>query len=122
MGQHDCSYTLFTSALNGVNCQRHTPVTLYLPRKGPRYPLDERQGGSQSRSECKCLKKSLAPHPDGTPVAYLAVGPSPKLTELHRFKVKKKHMGPSAHSASRAQPYAGKPRRLASSRQVSVGS
>jgi hypothetical protein len=38
------------SALDGVRGQRHTPAALYPLGKPPRYPLDERLGGPQSRS------------------------------------------------------------------------
>jgi hypothetical protein len=44
------SYTFLTAALDGVSDQRHTPAALYPRGKGPRYPLDRRLGGPQSRS------------------------------------------------------------------------
>jgi hypothetical protein len=36
--------------LMGVSGQRHAPVALYPLGKDPRYPLDRRLGGPQSRS------------------------------------------------------------------------
>jgi hypothetical protein len=44
------SYSFSTSALDGVNSQRHAPVALYPPGKYPRYPFYRRLGGPQSRS------------------------------------------------------------------------
>jgi hypothetical protein len=34
----------------GVSGQRHAPAALYFRGKNPRYPLDRRLGGPQSRS------------------------------------------------------------------------
>jgi hypothetical protein len=39
-----------TSALDGVSGQSHAPAALYPRWKDPRYPLDRRLGGPQSRS------------------------------------------------------------------------
>jgi hypothetical protein len=44
------SYSLTTSELDGVSGQRHSPAALYPVGKDPRYPLDGRLGGTQSRS------------------------------------------------------------------------
>jgi hypothetical protein len=44
------SYSFTTSALDGVSGQHHASATLYPRGKGPRYPLDRRLGGPQSRS------------------------------------------------------------------------
>jgi hypothetical protein len=44
------SYSYLTSALDGVSGQRHAPATLYTRGKDPRYTLDRRLGGPQSRS------------------------------------------------------------------------
>jgi hypothetical protein len=43
-------YSLLTSALDGVSGQHHTAVAIYPRGKDPRYPLDKRLGGTQSRS------------------------------------------------------------------------
>jgi hypothetical protein len=43
------SYSYLTSALDGVSGQRHAPAALYPRGKNPRYPLDRRLGGPQSR-------------------------------------------------------------------------
>jgi hypothetical protein len=37
----------------GVSGQRHAPAALYPGGKDPRYPLDRRLGGPQSRSGCR---------------------------------------------------------------------
>jgi hypothetical protein len=58
------SYSLLTSALDGVSGQPHASAALYMPGKDPRYPLDRRLGGPQSRSGhrgkilCLCLESS----------------------------------------------------------------
>jgi hypothetical protein len=44
------SYSFTTSALDGVSGQHHAPAALYPQGKDPRYPLDRRLGGPQSRS------------------------------------------------------------------------
>jgi hypothetical protein len=44
------SYSYLTSALDGVNGQRNDSAPLYPQGKDPRYPLDRRLGGPQSRS------------------------------------------------------------------------
>jgi hypothetical protein len=44
------SYSFTTSALDGVSGQRHAPAAFYSRGKDPRYPLDRRLGGPQSRS------------------------------------------------------------------------
>jgi hypothetical protein len=43
------SYSFLPSALDGVNGQRHAPAALYTRGRDPRYPLDRRLGGPQSR-------------------------------------------------------------------------
>jgi hypothetical protein len=45
----------------GVNGQRHAPAALYPRGKKPRYPLDRRLGGPQSRSGRRGQKKSPLP-------------------------------------------------------------
>jgi hypothetical protein len=47
-GYSSCS--LLISALDGVSGQRHASVALYPRGKDPRYPLDRKLGGPQSRS------------------------------------------------------------------------
>jgi len=49
-GEEVSSYSFLTSALDGVSGQRHAPAALYPRGKDPRYPLDRRLGGPQSRS------------------------------------------------------------------------
>jgi hypothetical protein len=44
------SYSFTTSALDRASGQRHAPAALYPREKDPRYPLDRRLGGPQSRS------------------------------------------------------------------------
>jgi hypothetical protein len=44
------SYSFSTSALDGVSGQLQAPATLFPREKDPRYPLDRRLGGPQSRS------------------------------------------------------------------------
>jgi hypothetical protein len=43
-------YSFLTSALDGVSGQRHAPAALYPREKDPRYPLDRKLGGPESRS------------------------------------------------------------------------
>jgi hypothetical protein len=43
----------------GVSGQRHAPAALYPRGKNPRYPLDRRLGGPQSRSGRRGQKKNL---------------------------------------------------------------
>jgi hypothetical protein len=45
----------------GVSGQRHAPAALYPRRKDPRYPLDRRLGGPQSRSGRRDEKKNPLP-------------------------------------------------------------
>jgi hypothetical protein len=47
-GYSFCSF--MTLALDGVSGQRHASAMLYPWGKDPRYPLDRRLGGPQSRS------------------------------------------------------------------------
>jgi hypothetical protein len=44
------TYSFTTSALDRGECSASRPGRALLPRKGPRYPLDRRLGGPQSRS------------------------------------------------------------------------
>jgi hypothetical protein len=44
------SYSLLTSAMYGVSGQHHVSAALYPAGKCPRYPLDEKLGGPQRRS------------------------------------------------------------------------
>jgi hypothetical protein len=44
-----------------VSGQRHAPAALYPRGKDPRYPLDRRLGGPQSRSERRGQKKNSLP-------------------------------------------------------------
>jgi hypothetical protein len=45
----------------GVSGQRHAPAALYPRGKDPRYPLDRRLGGPQSRSGRRDRRKILCP-------------------------------------------------------------
>jgi hypothetical protein len=57
----ECMHTscLFTTlALVGVSGQRHAPAALYPRRKDPRYPLDRRLDGPQSRSGHRDQRKN----------------------------------------------------------------
>jgi hypothetical protein len=45
----------------GVSGQRHAPAALHPREKDPRYPLDRRLGGPQSRSGRRGLKKNPLP-------------------------------------------------------------
>jgi hypothetical protein len=57
------SYSLLTSALDGVSGQRHAPSVLYPREKDPRYPLDRRVSGLQTRSGHRGYKKNPLPLP-----------------------------------------------------------
>jgi hypothetical protein len=54
-----CSFT--TSALDGVNSQRHAPAALYPPEKDPRYPLYRRLGGTRAGLDTEVRGKILSP-------------------------------------------------------------
>jgi hypothetical protein len=59
-------HIFLTSALAGVSDQFHAPAT--LPReKSPRYPLDRKLGGPQSRSGRRGEEKNLDPTGTRTP-------------------------------------------------------
>jgi hypothetical protein len=45
----------------GASGQHHAPVALYPRGKNPRYPLDRRLGGPQSRSVRRGYKKNPLP-------------------------------------------------------------
>jgi hypothetical protein len=63
------SYSFTTSAIDEVSRQRHTQAALYPREKEPRYPLDSRLGGPQSRSGHRGYrKKSFAPAEDRTSI------------------------------------------------------
>jgi hypothetical protein len=49
-GEEYSSYSFTTSALDGVNGQRHAPAALYPRGKDLRYQLYRSLGGPQSRS------------------------------------------------------------------------
>jgi hypothetical protein len=58
------SIALLTSTLDGMSGQRQASAALYPREKDPRYPLDRRLGGPQSRSEHRSLFRGLNPgHP-----------------------------------------------------------
>jgi hypothetical protein len=60
-----------TSALDGGEWPSFTPRPLYPRGKSPRYPLDRRLGGPQSRSGCCGVERNLLPLPEsnsGRPV------------------------------------------------------
>jgi hypothetical protein len=62
-------YSSITLALDGVSGQSHPLATLYPWGKDPRYPLDRRLDGSQSRSVHRGYRKnSLASAGDRTSV------------------------------------------------------
>jgi hypothetical protein len=67
----------------GVSCQRHAPAALYPRGKDPRYPVDRRLGGSQSRSGHTEVteKNPLASAGDRT-----SIGQTVHLTELPRLQ------------------------------------
>jgi hypothetical protein len=59
----------------GVSGQRHAPAALYPRRKDPRYPLNRRLGGPQSRSGRRGQKKSPLPLSGiDRPIVQLVVG------------------------------------------------
>jgi hypothetical protein len=51
-----CLFT--TLAVDGVSGERHAPAALYPRRKDPRYPLDRRLDGPQSRSGHRDQRKN----------------------------------------------------------------
>jgi hypothetical protein len=55
----------------GVSGQHHAPAALLPPGKDPRYPLDRRLGGPQSRSGQE--EKSFAPAGDRTPAPHIYI-------------------------------------------------
>jgi hypothetical protein len=68
------SYSFLTSTLAGVNGQRHDLAALYPLAKDPRYPLDRRLDGPQSRSGHRIQRKNpfplpgIEPRPPGHPL------------------------------------------------------
>jgi hypothetical protein len=62
------SYSFTTSALDGVSGQRHAPAALYPRGKDPRYPLDRKLGGPQSRSWHGGYRKNPLPLPGIEPL------------------------------------------------------
>jgi hypothetical protein len=57
----------------GVSGQRQAPAALYPRGKDPRYPLDRRLGGLQSRSGRRPEEKSSASVGDRNPVVQSVV-------------------------------------------------
>jgi hypothetical protein len=53
------SSSFTTSELDGVSDQCHAPAALYPRGKDPRYPLERRLDGPQSRSGHRGYKKNL---------------------------------------------------------------
>jgi hypothetical protein len=57
------SYSFTTSVLDGGEWSASRPGRALPPGKGPRYPLDRRLGGPQSRSGHRGYRKILCPRP-----------------------------------------------------------
>jgi hypothetical protein len=84
------SYSFTTSAIDGVSGQGHAPAALYPWRKDPRYPLDRKLGGPQSRSGHRGLRKNPLPlqgieprspcRPDRSQTLYYLSYPAPQTT------------------------------------------
>jgi hypothetical protein len=55
------SYSFMTSALDGVNGQRHASATFYPRRKDLRYPLDRKLGGPRAGLDTEARGKILSP-------------------------------------------------------------
>jgi hypothetical protein len=78
----------WSSALNGVSGQRHTPAALYPRGRTPRYPLDRRLDGPQRWSGHKSLdENSLGIEPRSAVVRYYTdwASPAPSFNVILNF-------------------------------------
>jgi hypothetical protein len=77
------SYSFTTSALDGVSGQRHAPAAFYPRGKDPRYLLDRRLSGPQSRSGHRGYRKNpFASVGDRTSIVQSSSPTDTILTEL----------------------------------------
>jgi hypothetical protein len=67
----------------GLSGQRHAPAALYPRGKDPRYPLDRKLGGPQSRLDAEARRKILCLHRGPNPGR--PVRSQTMLSELPRF-------------------------------------